>query len=118
MSSWRRNVSKVRWLVATLVNFASDEWDAISRIQKPVLANQKGSADALLQTDKELYNYTPLYQWANKQAKYDTNGANSGFYYLTKDEMTFNKERHPPPVVTQHNLNINLDEKIASILKN
>ena len=34
----------------------------------------------------------------------------SAFYWLTEDEMTFNKERNPPPPVTEHHVKLFVDD--------
>ena len=72
---------------------------------------------------------SPLAAWADKEAdtlfadKTDpTTGEKfspkdqSAFYWLTEDEMTFNKERNPPPVVTEHHVKFFADGDFAKQL--
>ena len=39
------------------------------------------------------------------------------FDYLERGEMTFNKERNPPPPETIHHLDVKLDEKLFEKLR-
>ena len=41
----------------------------------------------------------------------------SAFYWLTEDEMTFNKERNPPPPVTVHEVKLSaVGEMLNNVL--
>ena len=42
----------------------------------------------------------------------------SAFYWLTEDEMTFNKERNPPPPVTEHHVKFFADGDFSKQLVN
>ena len=83
----------------------SDEWNTVSKISAP---KKDKYGNVLL---------SPLAAWADKEADTlfagKTNPATgkkfspkdqSAFYFLTEDEMTFNKERNPPPPVTEHHV--------------
>jgi len=82
-----------------------DEWNTVSKISAP---KKDKYGNVLL---------SPLAAWADKEADTlfagKTNPATgkkfspkdqSAFYFLTEDEMTFNKERNPPPPVTEHHV--------------
>ena len=57
-------------------------WKHISRIYSPKTSNQADGSYIL---------YTPLYEWANQQAK--SQNLDSAFDLLDADEMTFHKNK-------------------------
>ena len=67
--------------------------------------------------DNKKYHYTPLYKWANGKMT-ENSDDKTGFYYLEEHEMTFNKERNPPPAQTQHFINFEQQEIIKNLLHN
>merc|ERR1711935_828648 len=93
---------------------ADDEWNTVSKISMP----KKDKYGNLL--------LSPLAAWADKEAdslfaeKKDPKTGEkfspkdqSAFYWLTEDEMTFNKERNPPPAVTEHHVKFFADGDFA-----
>ena len=71
---------------------------------------------------------SPLCKWADaeadnlniQKAKAEGKVANaadtSAFYFLKAEEMTFDKERNPPPPVTEHHIKFFADGDFASSL--
>ena len=85
-----------------------DEWNTVSMIAKPEAYG-----------DGDKYHYTPLYKWANSaMKKKGDDPEKTGFYYLEEHEMTFNKERNPPPAATQHLISFEQHEIIKQLLQN
>ena len=84
----------------------SEEWTSVSQIKGPEVYGQPEiDGDAATRN----IHYTPLYKWANEKAKTDGK-AETGFDYMTVAEMTFNKERNPPPVQTEHIVKFNFGD--------
>ena len=84
----------------------SEEWSSVSQIKGPEVYGQPEiDGDAATRN----IHYTPLYKWANEKAKTDGK-AETGFDYMTVAEMTFNKERNPPPPVTEHHVKLFVDD--------
>ena len=59
---------------------------------------------------------SPLYEWAYEMSKGDAT-KECAFSYLEKGEMTFNKERNPPPPESIHQLKIQLDSDLLKQIK-
>ena len=59
---------------------------------------------------------SPLYEWAYEMSKGDET-KQCAFSYLEKGEMTFNKERNPPPPESIHQLKIQLDPDLLKQIK-
>ena len=76
---------------------------------------------AIVDEEKLLKNRTttiisPLYEWAYEMSKGDET-KQCAFSYLEKGEMTFNKERNPPPPESIHQLKIQLDPDLLKQIK-
>ena len=80
-------------------------------------------------SDRKLV-YTSLYEWAFQTAKgkfgnletltkslKGDEAKEDAFDYLERGEMTFNKERNPPPPETIHHLDVKLDETLFEKLR-
>ena len=101
-----------------MIRSKKGEWNDVSMIATPT-ADPHAPDQVLL---------SPLCKWADaeadnlniQKAKAEGKVANaadtSAFYFLKPKEMTFDKERNPPPPVTEHHVKFFADGDFASSL--
>lgn len=90
-----------------------NDWDFITKVQDPKRVSTSFPVD---NCTKSSLVYSPLYEWAYEMAKGDES-KETAFDYLEKGEMTFNKERNPPPPETVHHLKLELDNEVLKQIK-